>query len=56
MNTLLDRLATDFGIYDISDRKPAITTLKVEKQQAERLIRELRDREGLYPPELHYLY
>jgi NADH-quinone oxidoreductase subunit C len=46
MNTLLDRLATDFGIYDISDRKPAITTLKVEKQQAERLIRELRDREG----------
>ena len=46
MKALLDRLVTDFGVYDITDRKPSITTLKVEKQQAERLIRELRDREG----------
>ena len=46
MQALLDRLQTDFGVYDITDRKPSITTLKVEKQQAERLIRELRDREG----------
>ena len=46
MNTMLDRLKTDFSVSDITQRKPALTTLKVAKQNAERLIRELRDREG----------
>lgn len=46
MKAMLERLVTDFAVYDISERKPAITTLKVKKEQTERLIRELRDREG----------
>jgi NADH-quinone oxidoreductase subunit C len=46
MNTMLNRLKTDFSVSDIIERKPALTTLKVARENAERLIRELRDREG----------
>jgi len=46
MNPLLERLQRDFDISDITVRKPAMTTLKVDKDNAERLIRELRDREA----------
>ena len=43
---MLERLERDFDVYNITERKPGMTTLKVEKDNAERLIRELRDREG----------
>jgi len=46
MSELLDRLVRDFGVTDITERPPAITTLQVSKANGERLIRELRDREG----------
>ncbi len=46
MSELLDRLVRDFGVTDITERLPAITTLKVSRENGERLIRELRDREG----------
>src|SRR5210317_597673 len=46
MNDMLDRLVRDFGVTDITKRPPAITTLKVSRENGERLIRELRDREG----------
>lgn len=46
MSELIDRLVRDFGATDINELPPAITALKVKKEQGERLIRELRDREG----------
>ncbi|NOQ89808.1 MAG: hypothetical protein GQ549_02570, partial [Gammaproteobacteria bacterium] len=46
MNELMEKLQRDFGITDITERKPSLTTLKVDKSNAERLIRELRDREN----------
>jgi NADH-quinone oxidoreductase subunit C len=46
MSELTDRLVRDFGVTDITELKPAITALKVQKEHGERLIRELRDREG----------
>jgi len=46
MSELLDRLVRDFGVTNITGRLPAITTLQVSKESGERLIRELRDREG----------
>jgi len=46
MNEILDRLQRNFSISDISVRKPGLVTLKVGKDSAEILIRELRDREG----------
>ena len=46
MIALLERLKRDFSINKITERKPKITTFKVAKDNAERLIRELRDREG----------
>ena len=46
MNTMLKRLEHEFEVYKITERKPGMTTLKVEKDNAESLIRELRDREG----------
>lgn len=46
MRELLDRLASDFGVTDIIELRPATTALKVKKEQGERLIRELRDCEG----------
>ena len=46
MNQLLDRLQRSFAVSDLSVRKPGLTTLKVGKDSAEILIRELRDREG----------
>ena len=46
MSDMLDRLVRDFGVTDINHRPPAITTLKVRRENGERLIRELRDREG----------
>ena len=46
MDTLLERLKRDFAITDITERHAGLTTLKVVKENGERLIRELRDREG----------
>ena len=46
MNELLDRLQRSFAVSDISVRKPGLVTLKIGKDSAEILIRELRDREG----------
>ena len=43
---MLDRLIQDFSITDITERRTGLTTCKIEKNNAERLIRELRDREG----------
>jgi NADH-quinone oxidoreductase subunit C len=45
-NALLDRLQRDFGITDITQRNPRLTTFVVDKEHAETLIRELRDRES----------
>jgi NADH-quinone oxidoreductase subunit C len=46
MNEMLQRLERDFNVSDITEREPRLTTLTVAKQNAETLIRELRDREG----------
>jgi NADH-quinone oxidoreductase subunit C len=46
MNELLDRLQRSFAVTDINVRKPGLVTLKVGKDNAESLIRELRDRAG----------
>ena len=46
MNELIDRLQRDFGVDDINERKTSLTTLRVRKDSAETLLRELRDREG----------
>jgi len=46
MNTMLERLQRDFGVSDITERHPGMVTLKVHREYAERLIRELRDREA----------
>ncbi len=46
MIALLERLKRDFAINEITERKAKVTTFKVDKENAERLIRELRDREG----------
>ena len=46
MNEMLERLKRDFSVRDITDCPPRLTTLKVDKLNAERLIRELRDREN----------
>ena len=43
---MLERLVHDFAITDIKERHPGLTTFNVEKDRGERLIRELRDREG----------
>ena len=43
---MLDRLQHEFGITDITECKPGLTSLKVAKDKTETLIRELRDREG----------
>jgi len=46
MNELIKRLQRDFGVDDINQRKPSLTTFRVRKDSAETLLRELRDREG----------
>ena len=46
MSAMLDRLQNEFGITDITECKPGLTSLKVAKDKTETLIRELRDREG----------
>ena len=46
MNELLHRLQRNFDISDVNERRAAMTTLKIGKDHAEMLIRELRDREG----------
>jgi NADH-quinone oxidoreductase subunit C len=46
MNTMLERLQRDFGVTDVTACPPRMTTLKVGKDSAESLIRELRDREA----------
>ncbi len=43
---LLKRLIDDFNITDIVERRPGLTIFEVSKDRAERLIRELRDRDG----------
>lgn len=46
MKRMLERLQKEFNITDVIERKPGLTTLSVDKEVAETLIRELRDREG----------
>ncbi len=46
MKALLEKLKRDFAISDITERKPKIVSFKVDKDNAERLIRELRDLDG----------
>ena len=46
MNELLERLQRHFDVNNINVLKPGMTTLKIGKDSAEILIRELRDREG----------
>lgn len=46
MNDLLEKLERNFAVSEVIERQPRLTTLNVNKDNAERLIRELRDREG----------
>jgi NADH-quinone oxidoreductase subunit C len=46
MNATLERLSKHFPIDDVIERNARLTTFKVDKDTAETLIRELRDREG----------
>jgi len=46
MKTLLHRLVKDFAITGIKARAASMSSFKVNKDDAERLIRELRDREN----------
>jgi NADH-quinone oxidoreductase subunit C len=46
MNEMLEKLERDFNVRDVTECPPRMTTLKVDKNNAERLIRELRDREN----------
>ncbi len=46
MNSMLERLSREFRVTDIIERNARLTTLTVDKDVAETLIRELRDREG----------
>ena len=46
MSTMFEKLQRDFGVTGITELKPGMTTLKVNKDSAERLIRQLRDRHG----------
>ncbi len=46
MNEMLERLTRDFKVTEITECPPRMTRLTVDKLSAERLIRELRDREG----------
>lgn len=43
---MFEKLQRDFGVTGINELKPGMTTLKVNKDSAERLIRQLRDRHG----------
>ena len=43
---MLERLQREFGVTDINELKPGLTSLKVTRDKTETLIRELRDREG----------
>jgi len=43
---MFEKLQRDFGVTGITELKPGMTTLKVNKDSAERLIRQLRDRHG----------
>ena len=43
---MLERLQRDFGVSDVTECPPRMTRLKVGKDKAESLIRELRDREN----------
>ena len=43
---MLERLQRDFGVDDVTECPPRMTRLKVHRDNAERLIRELRDREN----------
>ncbi|MGD8842039.1 MAG: NADH-quinone oxidoreductase subunit C [Gammaproteobacteria bacterium] len=46
MNSMLERLSQEFHITDIVERNAALVTCTVDKDRAETLLRELRDREG----------
>jgi len=46
MKDMLERLKHDFAVSDVTEHQPRMTTLKVDKDSAETLIRELRDREN----------
>ena len=46
MNETVERLQRNFAISDITECKPGMTSLKIGRDNAEILIRELRDREG----------
>ena len=46
MNETVERLQRNFAISDITGCKPGMTSLKIGRDNAEILIRELRDREG----------
>lgn len=46
MNSILERLAREFHITDVTERNARLTTFSVDRDVAETLIRELRDREG----------
>ena len=43
---MFEKLQRDFGVTGITELKPGMTTLKVNKDSAESLIRQLRDRHG----------
>lgn len=46
MNSMLERLSREFRVTDVVERNAALTTLTVDKDVAETVLRELRDREG----------
>jgi NADH-quinone oxidoreductase subunit C len=43
---MFEKLQRDFGVTGVTELKPGMTTLKVNKDSAESLIRQLRDRHG----------
>lgn len=46
MKALIEKLEREFGITEVVEQKPGLSFCKVERDLAETLIRELRDREG----------
>jgi NADH-quinone oxidoreductase subunit C len=46
MNATLERLSREFEFSEVIERKPSLHTVTIDKDAAETLIRELRDREG----------
>ena len=46
MKALIEKLERDFEVSEVAEQKPGLTFCKVDREMAETLIRELRDREG----------